>query len=190
MKRVISFILVLCLLIPLGICGAFAQEEPAEAETEGDEFDFSAEQEKIEELGIPTVASVAEMKANADDLWNNKDYEGAASAYAEYAKQANWLANIITAGLEPYYGASYDDRKDWSPILMSIPELAAAETASNGYKSERNRAMLYEGLCYYHLNDYEMALPLLIKALDLIEIDDETNWSLGMDALFSIVGYQ
>ena len=48
--------------------------------------------------------------------------------------------------------------------------------------------MLYEGLCYYYLGDYEQALPLLIKALDLIEIEDETNWKLGMDALYSIVG--
>ena len=70
---------------------------------------------------------------------------------------------------------------------MKLKDLIRAESTSNDYKSERNRAMLYEGLCYYNLGDYEQALPLLIKALDLIEIEDETNWKLGMDALYSIV---
>ena len=50
--------------------------------------------------------------------------------------------------------------------------------------------MLYEGLCYYYLNDYETALPLILKALDLIDIKDTTNWKLAMEALYSIVGYK
>lgn len=92
--------------------------------------------------------------------------------------------------MDPYYGASYDDRKSFSPRTLDLTDLAKAETQSNSYKGERNRAMLYEGLCYYNLNEYETALPLLIKALDLIEIKDETNWKLGMEALYSIVGYK
>ena len=72
---------------------------------------------------------------------------------------------------------------------IDISDLAMYETASNTFKSERNRAMLYEGLCYYNIGDYEMALPLLIKALDIIEITDEENWELGMQALYSIVGF-
>ena len=70
---------------------------------------------------------------------------------------------------------------------MEYSSLSSAESTANGYKSERNRAMLYEGLCYYYENDYETAIPLLLKALDLIEIDDETNWQLGYDAVMDIV---
>lgn len=184
MKRIIT--LMCCLLFMFPTMTAFA-----EATTDVDsEFDLSAEQQKIEELGIPTVSSVATMKSEADTLWDNKDYEAAAVAYSKYAKHANWLANIISSGLEPYYSASYDKRKSWYPTKLSSSNLTDAESTSNDYKAERNRAMLYEGLCYYYLNDYETALPLIIKALDSIEINDETNWGLGMDALYSIIGYK
>lgn len=185
MKRFISLICCLLMMSSLTLCLA-----EGESDVEDTEFDLSAEQEKIEELGIPTIESVDKLKEEADALWENKDYKEAASAYANYAKQANWLANIISAGLEPYYGASYDDRKSWYPKDLSYSELSSAESTSNKYKSERNRAMLYEGLCYYNQNDYETALPLLIKALDLIEINDEVNWGTGMDALYAIIGYK
>lgn len=119
-----------------------------------------------------------------------KDYQNAANAYAIYAKQVNWLANLITAGLEPFYGAKYDDRKSFYPRILSYSDLTAAENKANEYKGERNRAMLYEGLCYYNMDEYETALPLLIKALDLIEIKDEANWKLGMESLYTIIGYR
>lgn len=183
MKRILALLLCLMLALPIA---ALAES----ADSTDSEFDLSADQEKIAELGVPTVSAVAELKSNADTLWKNGDYEAAARAYAEYAKQANWLANIISGGLEPFYSASYDDRKDWYPDQLSFSDLSSAESKANSYKAERNRAMLYEGLCYYNLGDYESALPLLLKALDLIELDDETNWSLAMNAVYSIVGYK
>ena len=193
MKRVLSILLMICLIV-----GCFAlsfAEEADETTTSVDTtFDFSEQEAKIKELGIPTVASVAEQKKAADDLWKAQDYVGAADAYATYAKQANWLANLITAGLEPYYGASYDNRKNFSFSGFKKGanykyDLADAETKANSYKSERNRAMLREGLCYYNLKQYEVALPLIIKALDLIDIKDTTNWQIGMNALYDIIGY-
>ena len=159
----------------LSAAPVLAEEADTKTEISGDEFDLSEEQGKVAELGIPTISSVAELKKEADDLYAAKDYKNAATAYAVYAKNANWLANIISGTLEPYYGASYDDRKNWYPKKMEYSSLSSAESTANGYKSERNRAMLYEGLCYYYENDYETAIPLLLKALDLIEIDDETN---------------
>ena len=105
MKRILALLLCLMLALPIA---AFAES----ADSADSEFDLSADQEKIAELGVPTVSAVAELKSNADTLWKNGDYEAAARAYAEYAKQANWLANIISGGLEPFYSASYDDRKE------------------------------------------------------------------------------
>lgn len=186
MKRFISIILMMYVVMSVGAF-AFAEDTAKESDTT---FDLSAEQQKISELGIPTVSSVAKLKTEADDLYAAKDYRKAADAYATYAKQSNWLANIISGGLEPYYGASYDKRKNWYPSNLSYNKLSSAESKANEYKGERNRAMLYEGLCYYNLNEYETALPLLIKALDLIDIEDEKNWQLGMDALYAIVGYK
>ena len=191
MKKIIFAILLMLSLSIVPIC-VFAEEVSEggmPTEEKGDEFDLSNEQEKISELGIPTVDSVRKLKEEADDLYYAKNYKEAATAYSKYAKQANWIANILSSTLEPYYGASYDKRKEWYPEDLDFYELSAAESASNNYKAERNRAMLHEGLCYYYEKDYETALPLLIKALDLIEIEDEVNWQLGYDAVTSIIGY-
>lgn len=48
--------------------------------------------------------------------------------------------------------------------------------------------MAYEALCYYKLGDYVTAVPLLTKALDLIEIDEVDYWELCTNALYDIVG--
>ena len=189
MKRmVICFIC--CILVVVSVGFVYAEEDNTVSSDFDTTFDLTAEQQKIEELGIPTTSSVEALKKNADDLWAAEDYKNAADAYAVYAKQVNWLANIISAGLEPFYGASYDNMKNWYPKVLNYTSLSNAESKANEYKGERNRAMLYEGLCYYNLNEYETALPLIIKALDLIEIKDEENWKLGMETLYSMVGYK
>ena len=48
--------------------------------------------------------------------------------------------------------------------------------------------MTYEALCYYNLGDYATAVPLLTKALDLIEIVQVEYWELCTNALYDIVG--
>lgn len=192
MKRIIAILLMISLAFA---CIAFSVAEETEDTTSSVDttFDFSEQEAKIQELGIPTVDSVYDLRKTADALWETEDYVAAADAYATYAKQANWLANLITAGLEPYYGASYDNRKNFSFSGFQKGsnykhDLAASERKANNYKNERNRAMLREGLCYYNLNQYEVALPLLIKALDLIDIKDTDNWQIGMNALYDIIG--
>ena len=192
MKRFCAMFLIICFVIG---CASFGFAESTENNTTNVDttFDFSEEEARIKELGIPTVASVAELKKAADDLWNAKDYEAAADAYSTYAKQANFLANLISAGLEPFYGASYDDRKNFSFSGFKngknyLHDPSSAEKKANSYKTERNRAMLREGLCYYNLKQYEVALPLLTKALDLIDINDIEDWQIGMNALYDIIG--
>ena len=48
--------------------------------------------------------------------------------------------------------------------------------------------MAYEALCYYKLGDYVTAVPLLTKALDVIEINEVDYWELCANALYDIVG--
>lgn len=178
MKKLLALVLALALMLP---CLSTLAEEDA--------FDMTADQETVAELGIPTVSTVAALKAEADKLWAAQDYSAAAAAYATYAKQANWLANLISAGLDPFYTASSSDRKGWSPSVLSWNDLTGPENSANDYKAERNRAILQHGLCYYNLGDYENALPLLLKALDLIELDQESYWKDAMAALYAIIGY-
>lgn len=181
MKKIVSLVLMVTMLMT-GLV--------AVAEGTTDEFDVSADAAKVSELGIPTVSSVAELKSKADSLWKAGDYQAAAEAYSIYAKNANWLANLIAAGCEPYYGGSKDERSSFYSATKGgfYSTVYNGERKSNSYKSERNRAMAYEALCYYKLGDYVTAVPLLTKALDLIEIDEVDYWELCTNALYDIVG--
>lgn len=179
MKKIMSMLLLVCLLTT----SVVALGE--------DEFDVSADTSKVEELGIPTPSSVNTLRADADNLWRTEDYEKAAPAYALYAKNANWLANLISAGLDPFYDGTKDEKSTlYRDKEAFYKKLVSGEKKSNSYKTERNRAMAYEALCYYKLGDYTTAVPLLTKALDLIEIDQVEYWELCMDALYDIIGYK
>lgn len=185
MKKIVSLVLLVVLLVT-GLVAA--------AEGTTDEFDVSADAAKVSELGIPTVSSVAELKSKADSLWKAGDYQAAAEAYSIYAKNANWLANLIAAGCEPFYGGSKDEQSNFYSYYKKISgggffsTVSNGESKSNSYKSERNRAMAYEALCYYKLGDYVTAVPLLTKALDVIEINQVEYWELCTNALYDIVG--
>ena len=93
----------------LAFAAAFFAEEPAKKEP--DPFDITALQKRMEEVGIPTPATVQQLEAKATGLATESKWQEAADAYGALAKNANWLANLIHAGIEPFYNASYDDRK-------------------------------------------------------------------------------
>ena len=171
-------LVVFLMLMTICMCG-FAE----------DEMDTSEQQKKVQELGIPTATSVGELKNLADNLWNGGDYEGAAQVYKKYSEQANWLANIISTNLEPYYNADYKTRENWGYNgRLGLKQLAPLETTANEYKSERNRAMVYEGLCYYNMRDYGKALPLLLKALDILDESQKDVWETAIKTVCMMVG--
>lgn len=179
MKKIIPVIIMIALLLVLS---------PMALATD-DELDISADAAKVEQLGIPTISSVNELKKKADELWISQDYANAATAYSEYAKQANWLANLIASGCDPFYGGTKDERSSFYSSNKALFNIVSKnESTANSYKAERNRAWTYQGLCYYHLGDYNAAVPILIKALDLIEIDQTEYWDLCVKALNDIVG--
>ena len=171
-------VLILSLVMILSACLSCAY---------GEDIDTSEDQKKADEYGIPTIDFVKQLEESADSLWNEKNYTEAAPAYARLATQANWLANIIASIDEPFYSAdSKEQDKFYNDTMM---ELAAnAENHANSYKRIRNKAMAREGLCYYYLNDYQEAVPRLMKALNLIDINDTENWKQCADAIIEIVG--
>lgn len=54
------------------IFGITYAEEESTSINDDSAFDFSAEQQKVEELGIPTISSVEILKKEADDLWKKR----------------------------------------------------------------------------------------------------------------------
>jgi hypothetical protein len=93
--------------------------------TKSDPFDLSKNDKEIKEFGIPTTSKVLELERKASELYQAKDWKAAAEANAEFARAANWLSNIIRAGLEPYYGAPYDKREHFDRDLKTLIKFEA-----------------------------------------------------------------
>lgn len=165
---------------------AFAQTEK-EKSISADPLDVSKEVEQIELYGVPTFSAVEEMRMKADALYEAKSWKEAAEAYEQYAKHANWLANIVSQCVEPYYSASYDDKKNMSYTLLK--SFIPYENAANKLKEGRNVSYVRIGLCYKNMGDINKAVTFLHKGLDILSIDQYTEWSLGAAAIAEIVGF-
>ena len=165
---------------------AMAQTE-ATATKSNDPLDLSSQMEKVEKHGVPTVALVNELKTKAETLYSNQLWEDAAGAYEEYAQKANWLANLISQCVEPYYSASYDDRKNTSYSL--IKGFIPYETKANQLKAERNVAYVKVGLCFKNMGETSKAVTYLHKGLELLSIDQISAWTEASNALAEIVGF-
>jgi tetratricopeptide (TPR) repeat protein len=150
-----------------------------------DPFDLSASSSKVKELGVITQPQVDALERKANELFNNGKYKEAIPALEEFAKKANWLANLIAASLKPYYGASYDDKKSYP--YSELEPLIPLESLANSYKKKRNIAFVMQAECLIKIGDNESAVPLLLKALDLIDIDNDLWWKKARNSLTRII---
>ena len=151
-----------------------------------DPFDLSSIMEKIDEIGVPTVESVANLETIANELYNANKWEDAAEALNNFSKNANWLANLIKSGLDPYYGASYDDRKEYP--YKKIKPLIEYESLTNEYIRKRNQAIIMEAECYEKLGDNKKAVALYRKGLELVNINNEVWWEKARLGLYNLIG--
>ena len=167
MKRLLA--VMICLAMIAGIGAAWAEEE------------VSPEASKVEALGIPTVEDIAEMKAEADELWEDEDYDGAAEAYEELARQAGWMLEIVAAVNMPNNAA------DAAPAEMA-ERIDKADALAEEYLAVKKLANIRAGLGYYYNEDYESALPFLMEALAMIDAGDTENAALCAGAVMVIIG--
>jgi|AntAceMinimDraft_16_1070373.scaffolds.fasta_scaffold51747_3 tetratricopeptide (TPR) repeat protein len=176
MKKTLFVWLLGLVLVFIGLC----------VQGEEDPFDISATLEQIAEYGVPTVSSVATLEDKALGLFNEGKYRPAMEALEAFSKHANWLSNLISSGLDPFYGASYDDRKGFS--YAKLQPLIQYESMGNEYKTKRNHAMVMQAECAVILGDKTKAVALFIKALDLIDIEDWTWWERTRKGLYALIG--
>ena len=47
--------------------------------------------------------------------------------------------------------------------------------------------MVAEATCYMHLNDTKRALPLFVRALEVIDVDEAELWARARKDLYSII---
>lgn len=172
------------ILVTIGILMVFVGVTRAQ---EKDPMDISSEMEKIEKYGVPTIASVEKMKHFSDSLYDAKAWEAATEELEKFAKNANWLANLLSQCGEPYYSASYDDKKNMS--YSTLKPFAPFETKANSLKAERNEAYVKMGICQKELGNTKKAVAYLYKGLDLLSIDQREYWLIAKDAIAEIVGF-
>ena len=149
-------------------------------------FDLGETEESIREHGLPTVDHVAHLEAKAQELFDNEKGAVAIDALAAYARGANTLANILAAGLQPFYDASYDDQQNVPQ--SEIGKLAEFERLANAYRRKRDRAYVRQAHCYVEIGELEKAVPLLIRSLELMSMEESKMWTAARSLLYRIVG--
>ena len=175
----VSLILVLVLVVSTSY--ALAQQAQGPQKT-GDPFDLSSSREKLGKLGIPTQSAVSDLESKAKALVAANDCRNAIPALETCARQANTLANLISAGLQPFYGAGYDDRRK-----ANVGPLAKYESLANDYKAKRNRAIVLQAECTAKLGQRDQAATLFINALNLLSVDDTEWWDRTRAGLYGFI---
>lgn len=171
-------------LSTLVLCASVAlAQESAPQERERDPFDVSAAAKMTKELGVPTTSEVQALEQEAKRLYDSGNCKAAEVALDKFARKANWLANLITGGLQPYYDAPYDERRGFSGVNALVP----FESLANDYRTKRNRAIVMRAECLLKLGQTSDGVMLLINALDLIDIDDHEWWSRARMQLYSVL---
>lgn len=161
-------------MIVLGITAIALNTYAADVKKIVDPFDLSESSLKVKELGLVTKPEVDALEVKAKKLYNEGNCKAAIPVLIEYSKKSNWLANMIAATLDPYYGASYDDRKSYS--YDKLKPLIPLESLANDYKKKRNIAFAMQGECMIKTGDKKGAIPVLLKALDLLSLDEDMWW--------------
>ena len=158
----------------------------AETESEMDILDVTQYRTLVDEFGMPTTESVKEIAEAAQSTFDAGDYEAAIPLLEEWAQSANWLANMIMAGLKPFYRASYSEQKEFPYTRLSA--LVEHETTANNLKRDRNHAMVMIAECYVQAGRLDEAVSMYMKALNLLDVNDWEWWTRAANGLFELIG--
>lgn len=168
-------------------CSANAQEA---VEDTSDPLDLSRFEEMVSENAIVTMSEIKALEDDANAAYQSGDCGAALPMIKDFYEKANSLSNTIRQGLEPYYGASYDDREKYS-VAAIIAELAEAETASNELVRKRNIGWVMEADCLIKTGEREAGIAGLYRALEYISIQNEERelWKKARTLLWQQIEY-
>lgn len=169
---------------------AFGADAQDTSKQDVDPLDLSKFQVVRPGENLPTVETVAALEKEANDLFASGDCETALPKIVDYYTAANMLANIIRRGVQPYYGAGYDDKKGVN-LGSDLQDLVVAENTSNSYIGKRNVAWVMEAECLVKLGKHDEAVASLFRALDYISIkpEDRALWKKARDLLWAEVNF-
>lgn len=159
---------VLCTLVVLSGQIAFGA---VAADPTPDPFDLSGVNARSKDAGgIPTVGSVARLRGTAEDLFNAGNCAQALPALDKYARQTNYLANLISDSVQPFYAAPRGEKRH-----IDHTSLLPFENLSNLYKDKRNKAFLMQAECYEQTHDIPKAVAFYRHSISWTP----TTWRLG-----------
>ncbi len=143
------------------------------------------------EIDLSNLRTLTELKAMKSEADRELAANGCASAtekFAAAAIQANATANILHAGLNPFYDASRDDREIISRSSKALDPLIEKEKKMNEALKLRNSAWVQEGICKLEGGETEQGVAILNKALSLISVRTEVEtWRSAREAIWSLV---
>lgn len=144
--------------------------------------------QQVERLGVPSPQQVDSLRERAYNLYEADSCSTAVKALQTHAKKANWLTNVISQGLEPFYDASYDDQENVSAGRVRI--LGNFEDSANELKRERNESYVMIAECEREMGNQNVAMVYYMSALDLIDVEDQSLWDRARTGLYETVGVE
>lgn len=144
--------------------------------------------EQVERLGVPSPQEVDSLRERAYSLYEADSCSTAVPALQTHAEKANWLANVIDQGLQPFYDASYDDQENVSAGRIRI--LGNFEGSANELKRERNESYVMVAECEREMGNQNVAMVYYMSALDLIDVENRSLWDRARTGLYETVGVE
>jgi tetratricopeptide (TPR) repeat protein len=172
--------------IVLGI--SLAQAPTAVGSENDDPTQLGEYQELVNKNIFPTISSVQSAKEKATAAFNSNDCENAIEALDTWLETSNWLSNLVSQGLEPFYSASYDDRENFS--YDKLDKLVPLENLANEQRTDRNHALVMKAECLAKLNRDVEAVATYGRALELIDVEDWEWWTRAANGLYELIGVQ
>jgi hypothetical protein len=120
--------------------------------------------------------------------FDSSDCESAIELLDTWLETSNWFSNLIAQGLEPFYGASYDDRENFS--YNKLDKLVPLENLANEQRTDRNHALVMKAECLAKLDRDVEAAATYGRALELIDVDDWEWWTRAANRLYELIGVQ
>lgn len=159
----------------------FAPQGLAQEQTEDPES-LGRFQELVDEASFPTVESVARLHEQAEAAFESGDCEDAIPILEDWASAANWLANLISQGIDPGY------RNIRNLSLDQLKALTPREGQANSFKRERNHAMVMRAECLQAVGRDPEAVATFARVLELIDSDDMAWWTRAANGVYSYIG--
>ena len=196
-----TLLMFLAFLVILGGCQQPADTSSTDASQETEDESIAAadtlletEQqirsttEQVERLGVPSPQEVDSLRERAYSLYEADSCSTAVPALQTHAEKANWLANVIDQGLQPFYDASYDDQENVSAGRIRI--LGNFEDSANELKRERNESYVMVAECEREMGNQNVAMVYYMSALDLIDVENQSLWDRARTGLYETVGVE